>query len=130
MMGIEQIALLSSAGVLMHRKRPSESNQVSWHDVWNWVADLEKTWHCYVEFKQWRVRKEGFYGSWDIQITARWLGVGGAVVRTEGLSASFPQNGQKTLAGVQLGLVLELDRKLEELAREKKDGASVQERFA
>jgi hypothetical protein len=129
-MKLKQIASLSSTGVLMHRGRPSEVGQVSWHDVWNWVADLESTWHCYVTIQQWRVRKEGFYGKWDIRIVAKWLGVGGAVVREEAVNGVFPGNAHKTLAGTQLGMVLELDRKLEELAREKQEGAEAQGRFA
>jgi hypothetical protein len=104
--------------------------QVSWNDVWNWVADLEKCWHCYVEFQQWRVRKEGFYGQWDIRIRARWLGVGGQVTREEGVSAAYPRNDVKTLPGLQLRLCMELDRLLTEQAVEKASGAAKQERFA
>jgi len=114
----------------MHRQRPRESGQVSWHDVWNWLADLEKTWHCYARIEQWRVRKEGFYGKWDIRLSVKWLGVGGAVTREEAVCGVFPCDAHKTLAGLQLALVLQLDAKLEELAREKQDGAAKQERFA
>lgn len=103
---------------------------VSWNDVWVWIADLEKCWHCYVVFSQWRVRKEGFYGQWDIRIEARWLGVGGAVVRTEAVSMAFPRNDTKTLPGLQMRLCMELDKKLSELEREKRSGAGQQSRFA
>jgi hypothetical protein len=103
---------------------------VSWNDVWNWCADLEKCWHCYVEFKQWRVRKEGHYGKWDVRITCSWLGVGGVVTRTESLSVAYPNNTSKTLPGAQMWLLIEMDKKLEELAREQRSGAVKQSRFA
>jgi len=102
----------------------------SWNDVWNWCADLEKNWHCYAEIQMWRVRKEGYYGKWDLRLNLRWLGVGGAVTRTEALSCSFPSNGHKTLPGAQMWLLIEMDKKLSEQEAEKKDGAARQERFA
>jgi hypothetical protein len=104
-------------------------DRVSWQDVWNWAREVEITWHCYVEFQQWPVRKEGFWGKWDVRCVARWLGVGGKVTREEAVSCVFPQNGAQSLPGAQLKLVLDLDVKLEELAREKKQGASEQGRF-
>lgn len=124
-----QIAAREATAMARHEEDRKVA-QVSWNDVWNWCADLEKTWHCYVEIEQWRVRKEGFYGRWDVRIQARWLGVGGAVTREEGVSGAFPQNDSKTMPGLQLKLLMELDGKLEELEREKKDGAGAQNRFA
>lgn len=102
----------------------------SWNDVWNWCADLEKHWHCYAEIQMWRVRKEGYYGRWDLRLNVRWLGVGGVVTRTEALNCVFPSNAHKTLPGAQMWLLMEMDKKLEELAAEKKDGAERQTRFA
>lgn len=111
------------------RSRPPV-DRVSWYDVWNWARELEATWHCYIEFQQWPVRKEGFGGKWDIRCVARWLGVGGKVTREEGVSAIYPQNGTGSLPGAQLKLLLDLDVKLEQLQREEKNGASAQTRFA
>lgn len=136
--------LVDSAGILEMRNRfarkgkemvkhltyPAKEDRISWSDVWNWCADLEATWHCYAEFKLWRVRKEGFYGVWDVQLTVRWLGVGGVVSRTEALAQTFPNNTTKSLPALQLRMLVEMDRKLDELAREKKEGAHEQGRFA
>lgn len=110
--------------------RDRKQTGVSWNDVWNWCADLEKCWHCYVEVQQWRVRKEGYYGKWDLRVQARWLGVGGVVTRTEALSCSFPSNQHKSLPAAQMWLLVELDRKLTEAEAEAKNGAGQQTRFA
>jgi hypothetical protein len=104
--------------------------QVSWHDVWLWCADLEKIWHCYVQFQEFRVRKEGFAGVWDVRIVAKWLGVGGAVTREEAISVQWPNVNARTQAGQYLALIVELDRKLTELEAEKRSGAHGQDRFA
>lgn len=106
-----------------------KSDRISWNDAWNWCADLEATWHCYAEVKQWRVRKEGFYGKWDIMITVRWLGVGGVVTRTETVNGPFPNNTSKSLPAHILRLLVELDAKLTEIEREKRSGAFNQDRF-
>ena len=115
----------------MSRARSSAPvERVTWNDVWNWTRDVERTWHCYIEFQQWPMRKDGFYGKWDIRCVARWLGVGGQVTREVGVSCVYPQNGAQSVPGAELKLLIDLDVKLEELAREEKAGASVQERFA
>lgn len=113
-----------------HVAAPAKEDRVSWNDVWNWCADLESTWHCYAEVKQWRVRKEGFYGKWDIMITVRWLGVGGVVTRTETVNGAYPNNTSKSLPAHLLRLLVELDAKLSEIEREKRSGALHQDRFA
>lgn len=101
----------------------------SWADVWNWCADLEKQWHCYANVQVWRVRKEGFYSRWDVRVECKWLGVGGKVTREEAVSGVFPNNDQKTLPGLLLKLLFDIDKKLSEIEHEEKNGALRQIRF-
>lgn len=95
-----------------------DEGTVAMRDVYEYVDSLEKYWHVSIHIEIWPIRKEGFWGQFDVMVVAKRASVGSNFVFEQGTSGRWPTHEASTMSGLYLRLLLQLDHKLEERARD------------
>ena len=92
--------------------RELQREGVSYRDVYEYLQDAQKHYHCHCHFEWWPTEVRGKGLVWSLRLVARWKGVGAAVVRERGWSRDWPHPDYKTPPCAMLRLVWDMEDEL------------------
>lgn len=97
--------------------RPPAYAGLSYFELLDWVRQCENTWHCHIHYELHPPMKRQQGIAWNIRCVARWHGAKGEQIEELGAGGVWPCNNHQTLVGLELALLNELDRKIQERAQ-------------
>lgn len=88
-------------------------NGVSFWDTRAQAEELGHLYHCIVHFEMHLPMRKNANHSWLVRAVARWYDEKGSVTKERGEGASWPNVDAVTFSGLELLLLMRLERKIE-----------------